>query len=116
MLKALFTFLFTEPYYFSLFYLGQKAKLTISSVPRDWIQMDEELRRFSVRNKIQPMVLKQQRAWSGFQRLAMAVPRKRSSDFPILIQRDAYKAVWIIHSHYRPGCNDHHLTTQKRGT
>lgn len=70
MLKALFIFLFTEPYCFSLFHLGERAKLTTSSVPKDWIQMDEVLRKFSVHNKIQAMVLKQQRVWSGFQRLA----------------------------------------------
>lgn len=73
--------------------------------------MDEELRRFSVHSKIQPTVLKQQRVWSGFQRLAMAVPRKTSSNFPILLQRDVYKAVRIIYGRYRPDCDDHHLTT-----
>lgn len=91
-LKQLFVFLFTEPYYFSLFYLGERAKLTTSSVLRDWIQMEEELRRFSVHNKIQPTVLEQQRVWSGFERLATAVPRRRSSDFPFLLQGDVYKS------------------------
>lgn len=115
MLKALFIFLFTEPYYSSLFHLGERAKLTTSSVPRDWIQMDEVLRRFSVHNKIQATVLKQQRVWSGFHRLAMAVPRTASCNFPILLQHDVYRAVWIIYSHCRPDWDDHHLTTLKRG-
>lgn len=110
MLKALFIFLSTEPYYSSLFHLGERAKLTTSSVPRDWIQMDEVLRRFSVHNKIQATVLKQQRVWSGFHRLAMAVPRTASSNFPILLQPDVYRAVWIIYSHCRPDWDDHHLT------
>lgn len=70
MLKALFIFLFTEPHYFSLFHFEERAKLTTSSVPKDWIQMDEVLRKFSVHNKIQAMVLKQQKVWSGFHRLA----------------------------------------------